>query len=1179
MTPPVTETEQHADGSPRPRLRLDDRYRLDEGTVHLSGIHALVRILLDRAARDRQQGLRTATFVSGYEGSPLAGYDIELARREALLREHDIVLKPGLNEELAATAVMGSQLAGQVGTSRYDGVTGIWYAKSPGLDRASDALRHANLVGTGPTGGAVALVGDDPGAKSSSVPCASEATLADLAMPTLYPADAQDVLDYGLHAQYLSRFCGLWTGLKITTAVADATSTALVGPGRNPVTDGGAGPNPHTPSAMLLGANLMALERSLHDVRLPRAIEYARLHGLNQVVRRDPSDRIGILTSGKTYLDVREALRLIGLTDDDLTRHGIRILKLGMVFPLERDAVVEFADGLDQLLVVEEKRPFLEAAVKEILYGRTGAPAVHGKEGPDGRSLFSRSGELDADAVATGLAKVLAPLGVEAAEAWRRRPRPRASLSLPLLNRSPYYCSGCPHNTSTTAGGDSLVGAGIGCHAMVVFMDAEQVGTVVGMTQMGGEGAQWIGMEPFVDDDHFVQNIGDGTYMHSGSLAVRAAVAAGVNVTYKVLYNGTVAMTGGQDAVGALPVDRLASTLLDEGVAKVIVTSEDTARVPRARLPRAVRVLDRSRIDDALAELKATPGVTVLIHDQECAAEKRRARRRGKAETPAKRVFINERVCEGCGDCGRKSNCLSVHPTSTEFGRKTRIDQSSCNLDYSCVDGDCPAFMTIVPADGPRRAARAALPDLAATDLPAPARSTGSTGSFRMRITGIGGTGIVTVSQVLATAAVIDGHHVRTLDQTGLAQKGGAVVSDIKITPDAVEQGAKITEQSCDLYLACDPLVATDPKYLRVAAPDRTVAVMSTTEIPTGQMVVDTEVGFPAPGAVRNAVDGAVRQLIALDTGALATELFDDEQYANMLLVGAAYQTGLLPMPAEAVEEAITLNGVAVDRNIQAFRRGRQAVADPDALRAATAAPEPRRPEPPEGTAELVARVTDATDSELHRLLTVRVADLIGYQDTRYARVYADFVKSVADAEDAAVAGSTELTEAVARHLHKLMAYKDEYEVARLALDPAVDAEIDATFGSGSRRTHLLHPPVLRALGMKRKIALGRAAGPAFKALRAMRRVRGTRLDLFGMHPVRRLERELVEDYRTSLTDALTILTKENLPTVRRLAELPDVVRGYEDVKLAAVARYRAEKASLVAELHENATALVPTGA
>ncbi|MFJ4815028.1 indolepyruvate ferredoxin oxidoreductase family protein [Streptomyces sp. NPDC088801] len=1165
MTASITEAQQPGGR----RFRLEDRYLREEGVLHLSGIQALVRVLLDRSRRDRLNGLHTATFVSGYEGSPLAGYDIELARREALLHEHDVVHRPGLNEELAATAVMGSQLAGQIGTSRCDGVVGIWYGKSPGLDRASDALRHANLVGTGPSGGAVALVGDDPGAKSSSVPCASEATLADLAIPTLYPADAQDVLDFGIHAQFLSRFSGVWSGLKITTAVADAASTAVVARDRISVVEGDTGAGPHKPSSMLLGAQLMALERSLHEVRLPRAVEYARLNGLNRVVQRGPSDRIGILTSGKTYLDVREALRIIGLTDEDLARYGIRILKLGMIFPLERDAVIEFADGLDQVVVVEEKRPFLEAAVKATLFGRSHAPFVHGKQDQDGRSLFSSSGELDADGIATGLSRVLARLGIDAARAWRQRPRARTASALPLLARSPYYCSGCPHNTSTTAGGDSPVGAGIGCHSMVVFMDPEQVGPVVGMTQMGGEGAQWIGMEPFVDADHFVQNIGDGTFMHSGSLAVRAAIAAGVNVTFKLLYNGTVAMTGGQDAVGALPVDRLAATLVDEGVTKVIITTEDRARIPRARLPKSVKVLDRAVIEDALAELKATAGVTVLIHDQECAAEKRRARRRGKAQAPTTRVWINERICEGCGDCGRKSNCLSVHPVPTEFGRKTRIDQSSCNLDYSCLDGDCPAFMTIEPAGKPQHAE---LPTLAATDVAEPARTAGA-GSFGMRITGIGGTGIVTVSQVLATAAVIDGRHARSLDQTGLAQKGGAVVSDIKITEGVVEQGAKIGEGQCNLYLACDPLVATDPKYLSVASPDRTVAVMTTTEIPTGEMVVDTAVSFPAPDAVRHAVGGAARQLVALDSGSLATQLFDDEQYANMLLVGAAYQTGLLPMPASAIEEAIALNGVAVDRNVQAFRRGRQAVADPEALRAAltgSAFPE-AGPRLAAGATELVTSVTDGEESELHRLLTVRVADLIDYQDRRYARTYVDFVKAVAVAEHAAVGGSTELTEAVARHLHKLMAYKDEYEVARLALDPVVDDHITATFGSASRRSYRLHPPVLRAAGMKRKVALGSWFRPILGLLRTLRRVRGTRLDVFGLQHMRRIERQLVDEYRESINAALGLLNEENLAEVRRLAELPDAVRGYEGVKLANVERYRADKAGILRELQESA--------
>lgn len=1159
MTASTTTTGRLA----RPGFSLDDRYRRDRGVVYLSGIQGLVRTLFDRSVYDRSIRLHTSTFVSGYEGSPLAGYDLELARRSQLLCEHDVVHQPGLNEELAATAVMGSQLAGQVGTARVDGVVGIWYGKAPGLDRASDALRHANLVGTDATGGAVVMVGDDPGAKSSSVPSASEPTLADLQIPTLYPADTQDVLDYGLHAQLMSRFSGLWSGLKIVTAVADAASTAVVAPGRISIATGDADPNPHSPSATLLGENLMALERSLHDVRIPRALEYARLNMLNRVVQRGPADRIGIVASGKTYLDVREALRIIGLADDDLAGQGIRILKLGMVFPLERDAIRDFAAGLDRVVVVEEKQPFLETAVKEALYGRTGAPIVLGKQDEAGNTLFSTCGELDADRVAAGLSAVLAPLRVEAAQAWRRAKR-RATVSLPLLSRGPYFCSGCPHNTSTTTADGSVVGAGIGCHAMVLFMDPAQVGTLVGMTQMGGEGAQWIGIEPYVDVDHFVQNMGDGTFVHSGSLAVRAAVAAGVNITYKLLYNGTVAMTGGQDAVGALPVDRLAAGLLSEGVAKVIITSEDPSRVPRNSLPGSVGVLDRKEIGHALTELKATPGVTVLIHDQECAAEKRRARRRGTVEAPASRVWINERICEGCGDCGRKSNCLSVHPVTTEFGRKTRIDQSSCNVDYSCLDGDCPAFMTITPA----ATERVALPALQATDLPAPARRSHAE-SFGMRITGIGGTGIVTVSQILATAAVIDGKHARSLDQTGLAQKGGAVVSDIKVTGEPVEQGAKLPDGSCDLYLGCDPLVATDPKYLAVADPDRTVAVMTTTEVPTGQMVADTAVTFPPAEAVQGAVDKATHQTIAIDAGALAMGIFDDKQYANMVLLGAAYQTGTLPLPAEAIEQAIRLNGVTADRNVQAFRRGRQAVADPDALRSALAATAPVAVNQalPAGTAGLVSSVTTDHDSELHRLLTVRVADLIGYQNRRYARRYTEFVRSVHRAEGNALPGSTAVTEAVARYLYKLMVYKDEYEVARLALEPSVDDQIAAIFGSGSRRSYRLHPPILRALGMKNKISVGTWFRPAFRILRAMRRVRGTWVDPFGKTDMRRLERTLVEEYREALTTALRLLDNRNVATVRQLAELPDQVRGYEAVKLANVDCYRAEQTRLLDDL------------
>ncbi len=1168
---------------------LEDRYLREEGTVYLTGVQALVRLLFDRIRHDRRAGRSTAAFVSGYEGSPLANFDLELARRASLLAEHDIVHRPGLNEELAATSVMGSQLAAEVGKLRPDGVAGLWYGKSPGLDRASDALRHAMLAGTHPRGGAVALVGDDPAAKSSTVPCASELALADLAMPVFYPADSQDVLDHGLHAVELSRASGVWAAMKVVTNVADAASTAVVAgdwaaPVLAPVGPlGEAKPYTHRPSARLLGADLAALERSLYAERLPLAAEYVRACGVNRIVTDTaPADRIGIISAGKPYLDLQQAMRALGLDEPALARYGIRVLKLGVIHPLDPAVVREFATGLTEIIVVEEKRSFIESAVKEILYGTPGAPAVHGKTGPDGTTLFGQSGELDADAVAAGLARRLSQHGdIEPVTTWRQRRR-RERVSLPLLPRTPYFCSGCPHNSSTKVPEGTLVGAGIGCHTMVVFMEPEQVGTVTGLTQMGGEGAQWIGMAPFTDHRHFVQNIGDGTFTHSGSLAVRAAVAARVDITFKLLYNSAVAMTGGQQAVGAFPVDRLARLLLAEGAAKVIITCESPERLRGVDLPKGVEVRHRDELVRSQEELAATPGVTVLIHDQECAAEKRRKRRRGKQTTPPAKVVINERVCEGCGDCGAKSNCLSVQPVETEFGRKTRIDQSSCNVDYSCLAGDCPSFMTVVP--GGRRGHRDAA-ELSAEALPDPARRV-QADDFSVRVTGVGGTGVVTMAQILATAAVIDGRHVRALDQTGLAQKGGAVVSDVRVTSAVVEQSAKLSAGECDLYLACDALVATDPRQLAAADPGRTVAVVSTDEVPTGRMITDPTVSFPEPSSVRSAIDAATAHAFYVDARKLAAELFDDDQYANVLLLGAAYQSGALPLPAASIEHAIRLNGAAVDRNVQAFRRGRRLVADPDALRAVTVsrpgtapttaartaaarggaaratAARPATTRPGEEAAQRIrALVRAEPGTELARLLDIRVPDLISYQDDRYARNYAEFVERVRLLES----GPTSVTEAVARNLYKLMAYKDEYEVARLSLDEGLRADIEARFGAGSRYAFHLHPPALRALGLKGKISLGSWSRPVLRLLRAMRRVRGTRVDLFGYAGVRRVERSLVDEYRDAVLRVLDDARPYDKETAVELASLPDMIRGYEHVKLANVAAYRGRQAELLA--------------
>ncbi|QUD81626.1 indolepyruvate ferredoxin oxidoreductase family protein [Gordonia polyisoprenivorans] len=1154
---------------------LEDRYVRESGTVFLGGIAALVRMVRDRALVDRRMNQRTASFISGYEGSPLAGYDLELAKRRALLEPLDIVHRPGLNEELAATSVMGSQVAAQVTGLAPDnagkprsGVVGYWYGKAPGLDRASDALRHANIIGTHPDGGAVALVGDDPGAKSSTVPCASEMALADLYIPILYPADSQDILDLGVHAAHLSRVSGLWTSLKISAHVADGASTVQLDPTRITPEYGGLGRSPHVPSGRLLGANLMELEQNQLTIRMPRAHEYARLNGLNRITVRSSDDRIGIVAAGKTYLDVREALHLMGLTEADLNRLGIRILKLGMVYPLEQEILRRFitdtASGrLDEVIVVEEKRDFIETMMRDILFRDPIAPHIVGKVNEDGSTLFSRFGELDVDAVTRGLAMRLARHHhVDAAIDWLdRSSRRRTRIELPLAVRTPYFCSGCPHNSSTHVAENTLVGAGIGCHAMVLLMDPHQVGDVAGVTQMGGEGAQWLGMAPFVEADHFVQNIGDGTFTHSGSLAIRAAVAAGANITYKLLYNGTVAMTGGQDPVGGFSLAEITNLLLAEGVGRIVITSDDPSRTKANALPSGVSVRDRSELADVQRELAAVEGVTVLIHDQACAAEKRRKRKRGTLDTPTTRVMINERICEGCGDCGEKSNCLSVHPVPTEFGRKTRIDQSSCNLDYSCLKGDCPSFVTVTPGTTDRTQ-NATAAELAADSLPRPTVARALTGPgtdvATLRITGIGGTGVVTISQILATAATLDGHAARTVDMTGLAQKGGAVVSDVKISNRPIELAAKVASGTCDLYLACDSLVAADAVNLKVTAPDRTTAVVSTTRIPTGSMVVDTSVGFPSDAQIHDVIDSRVARTVYLDPGALSTELFGHEQYANMLAVGAAYQAGALPISAESVERAIGLNGVAVAANTQAFRRGRQVVADPDAVRAEIARLHPvvTAPEPSEWAQSQVAAL-GSIDDELAHTIAVRVDDLVGYADERYAREYLDAVARVHRSS-----AGDELTDAVARNLHKLMAYKDEYEVARLTADPTFAAQVADQYGADAKVAVRLHPPTLRAMGMKEKMSLGAWAKPGLGTLAKMKRLRGTRLDPFGYNEIRRTERALIGEYR-SLVDSIVAawesgsVTPQQYSSIVELAALPDMVRGYEGIKMANVARYR----------------------
>ena len=1153
------------------KVRLEDRYTADSGPVQMTGVQALARLPLNILRSDRTRGLKTAVFISGYEGSPLGGYDLELGRHAKLLASYDLVFQPGVNEELAATSVQGTQLAAGLADARVEGVTGFWYGKSPGLDRASDALRHANLMGTHPKGGAVAFVGDDPAAKSSTVPGASEFLLADLGMPVLYPADPQDVLDLGSHAVAMSRLSGLWVALKIATNVADSSGTVEIDAHgvdpQLPLVMFEGKKWEHHPTARMLQPALSEMERTREGVRMDAARAYAQANRLNRIQTFGSGASLGIVAAGKTYLDMRQALRILGLNEAELAARGVRLMRLAMVHPLIASEIEEFADGLAEIIVVEEKRPFIELAVKEILYGVKDAPAVTGKTDPAGAKLFAAYGELDADLIAAGLASRLGPRPeFTTVTAWQAKQALRRPVTqLPLVTRTPYFCSGCPHNSSTKVPEGSLVGGGIGCHALVLMMEPEAVGDVVGLTQMGGEGAQWIGMAPFLRTRrHLLQNIGDGTFHHSGSLAVRAAIASGVNVTYKLLYNSAVAMTGGQQATGAMAIPALTRMLAAEGVRRIVITTAEPNGYRRADLAPIAEVWHRDRVVEAQEVLSQVEGVTVLIHDQECATELRRKRKRRLAPDPAERIMINQRVCEGCGDCGEKSNCLSVQPIDTDFGRKTVIDQSSCNKDYSCLKGDCPSFLTVVPGDpgSSPRGRRATAPALAPDAIADPwFRFDVARAPHTTRITGVGGTGVVTLSQVLSAAGRIAGRQVRSLDQTGLAQKGGAVISDVKISAGEIEQSHKAVAGECDLYLGCDLLVAADAKNLAVTDPSATIAVVSTTKVPTGQMVTDKTVPFPDVDAtadrIRNATRGA--ESVFVDARGLSVTLFGSDQFANMLLAGVAFQTGALPLPARAIEQAIELNGVQVEPNLQAFRRGRQRVADPAAFALAVAAASIEAPArvPAESERRLIESVGAVPGSRLHRIVTARIPDLVEYQNADYARRYAEVVARVREAEVRSVSARSELSEAVAEFGYKLMAYKDEYEVARLLVDPQAEAAVRAEFGEGARVSYQLHPPVLRALGMKRKLKLGPWSRPGFRLLRAGKIVRGTKLDPFGYTRVRRVERELTEEYTATIDDLLRQLSAETYPRAVEIARLPDLVRGYENIKLANVALYR----------------------
>ena len=1157
----------------RTEFSLDSKYSVESGRIFLSGIQALVRLPVDQHRADRRRGLRTATVISGYPGSPLGGFDLNLQRNAALLGEHEIRFIPGLNEELGATVVFGGQLAGEFPKPKYDGVLGMWYGKAPGVDRTGDLFRRANFAGVGPHGGVLAIAGDDPVAKSSTFPTASELAFYDLGFPVLFPGNVQEVLDLGRLGFELSRYSGCWVGFKIVTNVSDEVGTAEVAPDRIAIADPGfeheGKPWRATHGMVQFPPWGLEMERELFSGRLEAARAFAAANRINRIAVSTPQAWLGIAAAGKTYHDVREALGTLGLDDEALRRHGIRLLHVRMPFPLPPGLVREFARGLEELLVIEEKRSFVELQMRDILIDEAGHPRVTGKQDEQGRVLVPAYGELDADGIALILAGRLErriPLPSIAAraallEALRDRPAPIT------LRRQAWFCSGCPHNRSTVVPEGSLAGGGIGCHSMALTMDRHNVG----LTAMGGEGAHWVGAAPFTETPHFFQNLGDGTFCHSGSLAIRQAVAAGTSITFKILYNATVAMTGGQTAAGAFEVPALTRLLEAEGVRRILVLADDPAKYPRgARWAPGVEIWQRGRLDEAQRLLRDTAGVTVLIYDQHCAAERRRQRKRGRLPAAERRVVINEAVCEGCGDCGARSNCMSVQPVETDLGRKTQIHQASCNTDYTCLEGDCPSFVTFAPRDGGARGRRPAVPSQ--PDLPDPVLRVPR--DCHVVMTGIGGTGVVTVNQVLGTAALLDGRHARGLDQTGLSQKGGPVVSHLKISEAPPDFSNKVGMGGADCYLGLDVLVATAPTNLDRAAPERTVAVLSTSAVPTGPMVASPDARFPDRGDLLAAVNRVTRKddNVALDAVGLAEALFDDNLMANPIMLGAAYQAGAIPVSAASIEAAIALNGVAVEANTQAFRAGRRAVAHPSWV---ATLPHPRLGQVPLAPAltDDALRLVEASGAtgELRRLLALRAPELIAYQDVSCAAAYTGFVARVAAAERAAVPGETRLAEAVARCLFQLMAYKDEYEVARLHLAGDLARRIEREYPQGAEIRYHLQPPLLRALGLRRKVAVGRWIEPLFRLLVRLRRLRGTALDPFGHASVRRVERSLVAEYRALVEQALGTLSPETHERAVELAGLPDLIRGYEDVKLRNVARFREEARRLAVAPQQSA--------
>lgn len=1147
----------------RLNFSLQDRYTAEEGWHYMTGLQALVRLPIQQRIRDAAAGLDTGGFISGYRGSPIGRYDMELWQAADEFNKRSIVFQPGVNEDLAATATWGAQYVGMFPGAKVEGVFSIWYGKAPGMDRSMDPIRHANLAGTSSKGGTLLLVGDDHGAKSSTVACYSDYNFVSAGIPLLAPANAQEVLDYGLHGIAMSRFAGCLTGLKLVTDVVEGGGSVFVSPS-NP---GIVLPEERVDAGIHLFRPFLEQERTLYSDRLDNALNYVRANKLNQIVAAGPKARVGVVAGGKAWQDLAQALRDLGIRDGVFPGGEVRLMKIGVTWPLDDRIVQEFAEGLDAIVVVEEKRPLLEEQLRAILYGRPQAPKIIGKffegraYGADrGEVAFPNDGEID-----PGMTARIVARAVLAAH-------PEAGLAIPNADqgqmraggaqRPPSFCAGCPHGRSTQVIEGSRALAGIGCHSMAMFRDPAHTNS---MSHMGGEGAMWIGQKPFTDEPHVFTNMGDGTYFHSGLLAIRAAVAAGVPITYKLLHNGFVSMTGGQPIDGELSPEQMTGQLLAEGVGRIALVADEPEKYRGKKLPEGVTLHDRIELEAVQQELREFPGVSVMLYDQPCATERRRLRKRGRWPDPDRRVFINAAVCEGCGDCGTVSHCMAIEPLETEYGRKRVINQSSCNKDFSCVEGFCPSFVTVSGAK-PRAAKGAALAELDARAIPEPAAKA-IEGSYAVLVSGIGGTGVVTIGQTLAVAAHVDGLCSSNLDVTGLAQKYGAVHSHVKFaeTPQNL-YATRIAAGEADAIVGCDIVVTAGAEALAKLKQPSGILVADRSLTPTAEFSKNPDWALDVAeleGLVRRAVgeDASI-----IDAHEIASALLGDTIYANMVLLGAAWQLGGFPLSHDALMRAIELNGVKIDQNKLAFSVGRLAAHDPDQIAGLMRRGAPEEP----------VRLADRRTKSLEELVGDRKAVLTDYQNGKLAERFEERVRGLDEAARTAGLGDG-LAMAAARYYFKLLAHKDEWEVARLYARPEFLEDLRRSFDGDLKLTfHVGAWPFGRMDAKSGKPVKGEVGSwllPVFGIMAKLRFLRGSVFDPFRNNKESRLARSLRADYESDIDFALQYLDVGVEQQLVDLLSLPEKIRGYGHVREAHAAKARVERSALRAKISGQAVA------